>query len=79
MWYRALLVTLPVLLMCGCATTARLVAISAERTGCPAEEIEITDDCGSLGGHIWTVACRDKAFYCTSREPGGITCREIVD
>jgi hypothetical protein len=46
----------------GCAPS--LKSYSVGRVGCPADEIEISDENEDVGAKTWTVSCRGQTYYC---------------
>ncbi|MBN1609988.1 MAG: hypothetical protein JW940_25400 [Polyangiaceae bacterium] len=59
----------------GCAN---LAAATSGRIGCPASEIEISDDQDHAGSRTWTANCRGRVYYCSAtivtRGSGAIDC-----
>jgi hypothetical protein len=58
-----------------CALTilgcANLADVSTGEVGCPADEINITDEQSHWSGKNWTAECRGELFYCTALAQDG--------
>lgn len=68
------------LVFMGCATMQTYKAMSVGTIGCPADEIEITNESKDLfGPQHWTATCRGHRFYCSTVALGekavGVSCR----
>lgn len=67
-------VGLVLMFMSACASNAQYQRASAGPTGCPPQEIEISDQDQGFGTASWTATCRNMVYQCSGVQ-GSITCR----
>lgn len=53
------------LVVVGCSPIPQLQLASVGQTGCPADEIVISDLPGGLNTSTWTATCRGHRFLCS--------------
>lgn len=69
-----------VLTLSGCASmgAGRLKDITAARTGCAPETVQIVKEGGGIGYHTWTADCAGKTFYCREAPSEQPSCTEAI-
>lgn len=66
--------------LAGCASmgAGRLKDITAARTGCAPEAVQIVKEGGGIGYHTWTAECSGKTFFCREATGEQPACTEAI-
>jgi hypothetical protein len=73
------LITLVLCLAACSGSTPELQAVSAQDTGCPANEISISNSNVGITTADWTAACRGKTYACSGDDMlHHTTCSPVV-
>jgi hypothetical protein len=60
----------------GCFGAEALQQVSSGYVGCPADEVEITNDTAGFNQRSWDASCRGRTYHCSGVAKAGLSCVE---